>query len=86
MLDRLAQDYILLRVTLPKPVPPPGERVMRIVAKEYGHPAEWASDTARAVADQLNEAHDNLADHLHHEPHRTPAPASTAASPSPTTI
>lgn len=68
VLDRLAQDYILLRVTLPKPVPPPGERVMRIVAREYGHPAEWASDRARAVADQLNDAHDNLADHLHHDP------------------
>lgn len=41
---------------------------MRIVAKVYGHPAEWASDTARAIADQLNEAHDNLADHLGHAP------------------
>lgn len=68
ILDRLAEEYVLLRVTLPKPVPPPGERVMRIVAKVYGHPAEWASDTARAVADQLNDAHDSLADHLHHDP------------------
>lgn len=68
VLDRLALHYVLLRVTLPKPVPPPGERVMRIVAKVYGHPAEWASDTARAVADQLNDAHDSLADHLHHSP------------------
>lgn len=68
ILDRLAEEYVLLRVTLPKPVPPPGERVMRVVAKEYGHPAEWASDTARAVADQLNDAHDSLAEHLHHDP------------------
>lgn len=68
ILDRLVLHYILLRVTLPQPVPPPGERVMRIVAKEYGHPAEWASDAARAIADQLNEAHDSLSDHLHHDP------------------
>lgn len=41
---------------------------MRIVAREYGHPAEWASDTARAVADQMGEAHDGLAEHLGHDP------------------
>lgn len=68
LLDRLALHYILLRVTLPRPVAPPGEKVMRIVAREYGHPAEWASDTARAVADQLNDAHDSLAEHLQHDP------------------
>lgn len=68
VLDRLTVNYVLLRVTLPKPVAPPGEKVMRIVAKEYGHPAEWASDTARAIADQLGDAHDGLADHLHHDP------------------
>lgn len=68
ILDRLVLHYILLRLTLPKPTSPPGERVMRIVAKEYGHPAEWASDTARAVADQMGDAHDNLAEHLQHDP------------------
>lgn len=67
ILDRLALHYVLLRATLPKPVPPPGERVMRVVAKEYGHPAEWASDTARAIADQLGLAHEGLAGHLGHD-------------------
>lgn len=68
VIDRLALHYVLLRVTLPKPVPPPGERIMRVVAKTWGHPAEWASDTAAAIADQLNDTHDNLAEHLHHDP------------------
>lgn len=66
ILDRLALHYVLLRATLPKPVPPPGERIMRVAAKVYGHPAEWASDTAREIADQLGLAHEGLADHLHH--------------------
>lgn len=68
LLDRLALHYVLLRVTLPKPTPPPGERIMRVAAKVFGHPAEWASDTAAAIATQLNDAHDTLAEHLHHEP------------------
>jgi hypothetical protein len=68
VLDRLALHYVLLRRTLPQPAASPGERVMRVVAREYGHPAEWASDTARAIADQLGEAHDGLAEHLHHDP------------------
>ncbi len=67
-IDRLTLHYVLLRVTLPKPVPPPGERIMRVAAKVYGHPSEWASDSARAIADQLNEAHDALAEHLGHDP------------------
>lgn len=68
VLDRLVLHYVLLRATLPAPVAPPGERVMRVVAKTYGHPAEWASDTARAIADQLNDTHDGLAEHLHRDP------------------
>jgi ribosomal protein S27E len=66
IIDRLVLHYVLLRATLPKPVPPPGERVMRIVAREYGHPAEWASDTARSIADHFGETHEALAEHLHH--------------------
>jgi hypothetical protein len=68
ILDRLALHYVLLRLTLPKPTPPPGERVMRIVSRVYGHPAEWASDTAAQVATELNGAHDMLAEHLRHDP------------------
>lgn len=68
VIDRLALHYVLLRVTLPKPASTPGEKVMRIVAREYGHPAEWASDLAATVATELNGAHDMLAEHLHHDP------------------
>lgn len=67
VLDRLALHYVLIRRDLPAPAPTPGERVMRVVAKVYGHPAEWASDTCRAIADQLAEAHADLADHLGHD-------------------
>lgn len=77
ILDRLALHYVLLRASMPQPAAQPGERVMRIVAREYGHPAEWASDAARSIADQLGEAHDGLAEHLHHDP--PPHPASREA-------
>lgn len=68
VLDRLAVHYVLIRRDLPAVAAEPGERVMRVVAKVYGHPAEWASDVARAIADQLNDAHDGLADVLRHDP------------------
>lgn len=68
ILDRLVVHYVQIRTLLPQPAAQPGERVMRIVAREYGHPAEWASDAARAIADQFGEAHDGLAEHLHHDP------------------
>lgn len=71
VLDRLVLGYLEIRATLPKP--PAGtsnSTVIRTSKKEYGHPAEWASDFARLIADHLNEAHDGLADHLNH----TPAP------------
>lgn len=67
ILARIALHYVVLATTLPKPVPPPGERIMRVAAKVYGHPAEWASDMTRAIADQLGDAHDGLAEHLHHD-------------------
>lgn len=38
----------------------------------YGHPAEWASDTATQVADRLNDLHDDLSDHLHETPPPNP--------------
>lgn len=67
-LDRIVLHYVLIRRDMPAPTAPPGEKVMRIVAKTYGHPAEWASDTARAIADLLNDTHDGLAEHLRREP------------------
>lgn len=68
VLDRLLLSYVLLRATLPQPAQTTGNHRTKITTREYGHPAEWASDTARAVADQLGEAHDGLAEHLHHDP------------------
>lgn len=63
IIDRLAWNYVAIRDTLPRGQSNPDERAVKITAREYGHPAEQASDVARAVADQLNEAHDGLADH-----------------------
>lgn len=67
IIDRLVLHYVLIRRDLPAPTPPPGERVMRVQTREYGHPREWASDTAREIADQLSEAHDGLAEYLSHD-------------------
>lgn len=68
MLDTIVLHYALIKRDMPAPASPPGEKVMRVVARVYGHPREWASDIAREIADQLNDAHDGLADHLHREP------------------
>lgn len=67
LLDGLVMDYITIRATLPTPsttqvrTAPQGSR-------EYGHPAQWASDTARAIADCLDATDDALRDHLGHTP------------------
>lgn len=67
LLDRLAFDYVLLRTTYPAPqssqtrTSPKGSR-------EYGHPAQWASDTARSIADCLDATDEALRDHLNHLP------------------
>jgi len=67
IIDRLALHWVLIRRDLPAPAAPPAEKLMRVQTKVYGHPREWASDAARAIADQLSEAHDNLAEHLGHD-------------------
>jgi hypothetical protein len=77
MLDTVVLHYVLIRRDLPAPASPPGEKVMRVVARVYGHPREWASDMARAIADLLNETHDDLADVLHRQP--PPHPGSREA-------
>jgi hypothetical protein len=68
LLDRLVCHYKLLRADLPQFSPPTDERLMRVASREYGHPAEWASDAARSIADHLNWTHDALAEHLSHDP------------------
>lgn len=74
ILDRLVLAYLEVRATLPRNQATASEGVaVKSPSKEYGHPAEWASDFARLIADQLNEAHDDLADHLTHTPAPHPA-------------
>lgn len=68
VLDQLTLGYVQLRDQLPKGQGVSDGTPVRITSKEYGHPAEWASDLAREIADQLNEAHDGLAEHLSREP------------------
>lgn len=44
------------------------EAKIRTGTREYGHPAEWASDKAALIATILNDTHDSLADALGNEP------------------
>lgn len=62
----LVLDWLYLRTTMPKPLQ--RELTSRHGTKVYGHPAEWASDTARDITDTLNDTHDDLADHLKDNP------------------
>lgn len=56
----LALDWINLTTHLP--TPPKREQVRRSNTREYGHPAEWASDTAAEIADVFTSWHDLLAE------------------------
>lgn len=56
----LALDWINLTTTLP--TPPKREQMRRSNTREYGHPAEWASDTAADIADKFTSWHDYLAE------------------------
>lgn len=56
----LALDWINLTTTLP--TPPKREQMRRSNTREYGHPAEWASDTAADIADKFTSWHDMLAE------------------------
>lgn len=67
LLGWLVMDWVHLSVVLPMPAARgAGER--RTTQKVYGHPAEWASDTAAEIAHTLNNWHDALADHLNTSP------------------
>lgn len=71
LLDQLVLDYVLLRQTFPTPITA-RTRTAPKASREYGHPAQWASDTARAIADCLDATNEALRDHLGHlpPPHR----------------
>jgi len=62
----LALDWIHLRGTLP--TPPRGENSRVSNTKEYGHPAEWASDNASDIVAKLTSWHDMLAEHRNERP------------------
>jgi len=68
MLDWLAMDYVALR-ELPPLARADDERLGKAArSKEFGHPAEWASDMMRKLAGMLNVIEDGLRDELGHQP------------------
>ena len=61
-LERVVLDWVQLHRDLPAPHKGAKERSAKV--KDYGHPAEWASDMLANIAGSLHAAHDNLADAL----------------------
>jgi hypothetical protein len=57
----LAVDWVHLHIWLP--TPPRREFVRHQKAREFGHPAEWASDRAAEIAAMFSEWHDLVAEH-----------------------
>ena len=56
----LALDWIHLSTELPTPSRPGESTRIHASRREYGHPAEWASDKATEVVDLLTSWHDYL--------------------------
>lgn len=67
ILDRILSNYVLIKSVMPAQVITQDGGPVK-VSKEYGHPSEWASDICSLIAGNLNATHDDLADHLGHEP------------------
>lgn len=72
-LNQLAADWVMLHALLPAPLK--GDKTRGAKIRDYGHPAEWASDMAADIAECLNAAHDALADTRN----ETPPPPPTAS-------
>lgn len=70
---RLMLDWVHLRTWLPKPIAQ--ENARRPKYRQYGHPAEWASDKCAEIADLFQSWHDLVAE----ERNETPAPPDGAA-------
>lgn len=66
VLDWLREDYVVIKTGLPSPARRPGDgsKHQSPKAKSFGHPAEWPSDRAALIADQLNELEHDLREHL----------------------
>jgi hypothetical protein len=67
VLHWLAEDYALLRSTLPSPAIR-GVRVRTSTRQEFGHPAEWASDEARSIALLVNQVEDGIREYDGQDP------------------
>lgn len=67
-IDWLAQDFVTLRTTLPRPANIGAQQGGKPTFTAAGHPAQWASDTCRLIAVTLNETEDALRDHLGDDP------------------
>lgn len=68
LLDWLVMDYITIRIHMPSPTTSTHTRTAPQGSREYGHPAQWASDTAKAIADCLDATDEAIRDHLGHLP------------------
>lgn len=66
-LRHLVLDWVQLRRQLPAPLRQ-ADHPTRNHTREYGHPAEWASDTCDLITAVLNWTHDALADSLGQTP------------------
>lgn len=62
----LVWNWLVLRVTMPKPVSTGLRIVVSRGEKVHGHPAEWSSDLMRDIARQFGDTHAALAEHLGH--------------------
>lgn len=67
VLGWLVMDWVNISTELPTPARR-GQQERRTTQKVFGHPAEWASDTAGQIATVLNWTHDSLADYLGETP------------------
>lgn len=66
-LQDLVNAWTILRTTFPQPTKS-NTQIRHNKKTSFGHPAEWASDTASEIASKLNWTHDALADHLNGPP------------------
>ena len=70
LIDWLVLDYVVLKRDMPAPTANPGAGSghQSQKSKTFGHPAEWASDTAGDIAAWLNWTEDHVRDVSGHEP------------------
>jgi len=69
LFDWLIMDYATVKTALPAPARTSGNSKLAATrARSFGHPAEWASDTASLIAYHLNWVEDGLREELGHPP------------------